>query len=209
MTDCYLRTDLTFEYFHLKISEVESAKRDNFPKETQKIWFIEAVERNWDKKTLDSRCRAVLSKTMFGAVQFSDLLDAAEVYTKDEIRNEVERVIENRIWGVRKFKEFKTELTPEELKSVHLMAYKELQLEMKINQSDLMEKELEKEKERIKMELSAKKKYLEGLPLAEKTRLVNEMIKREIITGGFESNVILHNLGDYCNLIPDDLIKSN
>jgi hypothetical protein len=200
---------LDFEYFHLKISEVESAKRDSIPKETQRVWFIEAVERNWDRRTLDLRCRAVLSSKVFGAVQFNDLLEAEEVYTKEEIRNEAERIINYRINEVKRFKEFKRELTEQETESVALMAWKEIQVEMRINQSNLISEAKEKEKERIKMELSKKRKHLENLPLAEKTKIVNELEKRQIITGGFESSVILHNLGDYCNLIPDDLIKDH
>ena len=200
---------MDFEYFHLKISEVESAKRDSIPKETQRVWFIEAVRRNWDKRTLDLRCVAILSSKVFGAVQFNDLLEAEEVYTKDEIRNEAERIINYQINTVKNFRGFKTELTPDEMKSVHLMAYKEIQLEMKINQSDLVEKAIEKEKERIRMELSKKREHLNKLSLEEKTKLVNELEKRSIITGGFESNVILHNIGEYCNLIPDDLVRIN
>jgi hypothetical protein len=205
----FLNTDLTFEYFSLKIAQVETAKRDSIPPTTVRSWFIEAVNRSWDKRILDQRCRAVLSKKYFGAVQFDDLLEAEETYTYEEIRIEAERLINYRINEVKYFEHMPNALTEDQLKSVLLMAWREVQTEMRLNQSRLIDEAKENEKEKFRMQLKEKKVRLNKMSLPERIKIVSVLEERKIIQPGFESNVVLHNLGDYCNLVPDELVHAS
>jgi len=150
-------TDLTFEYFAKKIAESEAAKRDSIPASTVNIWFIETVRRNWDKETLDERCIALMSKKVFGAVQFDDLLEAQRSFTYAEIRCEAERLINYRIAEVKRYKGLPG-LTDEEKKNVQLAAWKEIDAQKRIHKSNLLAETFEEEKLKLAQEFVKKEK---------------------------------------------------
>ncbi|OGU84383.1 MAG: hypothetical protein A2W11_03755 [Ignavibacteria bacterium RBG_16_35_7] len=85
--------ELTWEYFLVKMAELEAQKRDNIPETTQEVWYRTFKNRNWDKTKFDIQFQKVLSKPSYGAVKIDEFFVEDQAYTMPE----VERMIELRI----------------------------------------------------------------------------------------------------------------
>lgn len=93
----YHQTDLTYEFCLGIFAKVEATKRENFAKETMRLWFIEFIKRGWTKAMLQKRYEALLSKQIYGVerLDFADWVNAVPVYGLDEVNLMVDRKIES------------------------------------------------------------------------------------------------------------------
>src|SRR5690554_2845594 len=80
-------TDIDYRFCMDLFAKLEAAKRDNFPKETMRIWFIEFLKRGWNKRMVIERYEALLGTKIYGTekIDFADWVNAVPVYAQDEV----------------------------------------------------------------------------------------------------------------------------
>lgn len=126
----YDKTDLVYDPFCLKLfAQLEAVKREKFPVETMRQWFIEFVRRGWTKKMLQARYDALLATKIYGVekLDFADWVNAVPVMAMDEVNLLVKQRIEEMITKGRFLKNKKVELTEEEKQYVELAISKEIE----------------------------------------------------------------------------------
>lgn len=126
----YNKTDLSFEFCLKLFAQLEAAKREKFPSETIRQWFIEFIKRGWTKKMVQDRYDALLSTKIYGIekLDFSDWVNSVQVYAIDEVNNMVKNRVDSMIAKGRFLKDKKIELTDEEKTAVDLAVAKEIEL---------------------------------------------------------------------------------
>jgi len=97
--DEWNKTDLTFEFCIKLFAQLEAVKRENFPKETARQWFIEFVRRGWTKKMLQRRYDALMSTKIYGIekLEMADWVNAIPVMAMDEVNLLVKQRIDTAI----------------------------------------------------------------------------------------------------------------
>ncbi|MBK7381672.1 MAG: hypothetical protein IPJ03_22290 [Ignavibacteriales bacterium] len=119
----YNKTDLVYDPFCLLLfAQLEAVKREKFPPESMRQWFIEFVRRGWNKKMLQERYDALLSTKIFGIekLEIADWINAVPVMAMDEVNLLVKRRIESLIQRGNYLKDKEYELTEEDKKAVDL-----------------------------------------------------------------------------------------
>lgn len=154
LQSAYNETDLEYTNFCLKIfGDLEAAKRDKFPKETLRIWFIEFVKRGWTKAIVEKRYEALLGKPIFGKenLEFADWVNAVPVMAMDEVSLIVKRRIDAIISRGKYLKDKKVELSEEDKKSVEAAVAMDIAFNYTTTKLELMEKYREiKKTEKLK-----------------------------------------------------------
>lgn len=130
-------TDLEFHPFCTELfAKLEAAKRENFPKETMRVWFIEFVRRGWTKKMVLERYNALLTTKIYGVekLDFADWANVVETFAKDEMQLLVKQQIESMLQRGRYLlanKEKVIQLTDENKKSIDVALAKEIEFELR------------------------------------------------------------------------------
>ena len=130
LTNEYEQTDIVYDPGCLKMfAQLEAAKREKFPVETMRQWFIEFVRRGWTKKMLKERYLALLSTKIFGTqrIDFSDWVNAVPVMAIDEVNLQVKKQIDAIIARGNFLKDKKIELTEEDKQAVEAALAKEFE----------------------------------------------------------------------------------
>lgn len=199
-------TNFDFVYFLSKIAEIEAGKRDSIPEKTIKIWFNEVRRRNWSKETLDERCIAVLSKKIYGSVQFNDFIEAEECYTRAEVKDEARRMIAYRIQEAKNYPE-NVELSENQKINLALRASDEVVYEQRMRRNQLLNEYFEQKKEELRMKLKEKREVLNGLSLEQRAKLSSMLEREGIIQPGIESTFLIHHTADFVDKIPDEILE--
>jgi hypothetical protein len=144
-------TDLEYHPFCTGIfANLEAAKREKFPKETMRVWFIEFVKRGWTKKMLLKRYEALLAKPIFGKenLEFADWVNAVPVYAEDEMSSIVNRRVDAIIQKGQFLKDKKVKLTAEDKQAIEAAIAMEIAFKYSNNRYELLDnyKALRKEK---------------------------------------------------------------
>lgn len=205
----YLETDLEFHPFcTYYFAKLEAAKRDNFPKETERVWFEEFIRRGWTKKVFVARYEALLSKQIYGKenIEISDWINAAEVFTRPEIEIITEKKIDFLIReGQRLTRYDPATLNDKDKKYIALAAARKLKTELQTERNRLIDNLIEEEKDRQKLLLAEKKAKIRNLAEQYKLSIIEKMIEREIIVVE-EKGIVIKYLEHYIDLIPDDIL---
>ena len=138
----YNETDLEYDPYCLRIFQnLEAAKRENFPRETMRIWFMEFIKRGWTKKMVLARYNALIAKPIFGKenLEFSDWVSAVPVYAEDEINILVNRKVESIIARGNYLKNKQVELTEEDKKAVETAVAMDIAFNYSTTKLDLIE----------------------------------------------------------------------
>src|SRR3990167_3139741 len=127
------KTDLTFEYCLKLFAQLEAIKREKFPPETMRQWFIEFIRRGWTKFMLMERYKGLLNTKIYGIekLDIADWINAVEVYAQDEVNLMVERRVNALIQRGNYLKNKKIELSEEDKKAVDLAVANEIELKYK------------------------------------------------------------------------------
>jgi len=138
LTGKYNETDLTYEFCLRLFGQLEAVKREKFPSETMRQWFIEFVRRGWTKLMLMERYKGLLSTKIYGIekLDIADWINAVEVFALDEVRLMVNRKIETLITRGRFLKDKEVELTDEDKKAMELAAAKDAEFDFKNRYSE-------------------------------------------------------------------------
>lgn len=120
LRQAYLDSNLDWNYYLEHIKILESAKRENFPPDTIKAWFIEMMRRHWDRNTFGKRFSAVMSATKYGTISFDVWVQAKEVYSFDEITAHANRIVNQRLRKAEQLLEKGSELSPKDKKIIEL-----------------------------------------------------------------------------------------
>ena len=133
ITEKYNKTDLTYDFCLKLFGQLEAVKREKFPIETMRQWFIEFVRRGWTRQMLQKRYDALLSTKIFGIekLDFADWVNAVEVYALDEVQVMVNNKVNALIVRGNMLKDKKIELTEEEKREIDLAIAKETELKYK------------------------------------------------------------------------------
>lgn len=84
---------LNWDYFVLKIAELEAKKRDSIPVEVIHSWFNDFTARGWTKTIFDKQFQIVLDNRSFGAVKIDEFFQNIKPYTQEEINLMIEQKI--------------------------------------------------------------------------------------------------------------------
>ncbi len=209
--DNYEKTDLTYKFCLKIFGQLQAAKRENFPPETMRQWFIEFIKRGWNKAMVQKRYDALLGTKIFGVdkLDIADWVNAVSVYGEDEMNVLLDRRIENMINKGRMLKNQKIELTELEKKSIELALAKEIQLELNNQRYEAMENYKNELREIYYKSLNKKKQLILDMNLEKKVKLLDKLYELGIIKGeakGFEYQTFLHHLELYADLIPNNLL---
>jgi hypothetical protein len=82
----YYSTDLIYSFCVGLFGRLEAAKRDDIPEATMRQWFMEFIRAGWTKEMVKTRYDGVMRAKKFGAIDFSDWVNAVPVYADDEVR---------------------------------------------------------------------------------------------------------------------------
>jgi hypothetical protein len=127
-------TDLTYDPFCTSLfAKLEAAKREEFPKESLRVWFLEFIRRGWTKKMLLERYDALLSTKIFGIqkLEIADFINAVPVYAQDEVNIMVNRKVDDLIQKGNYLKDKEYVLTEDEKKTIELAVAKECEMKYK------------------------------------------------------------------------------
>jgi hypothetical protein len=121
---------LTYEFCISLFIRLEAAKREKFPPDTIRIWFVEFIRRGWTKKMLQARYDNLLGTKIFGKenIEFADWVNAVPVMAIDEVNKLVKDKINATITRGRFLKDKKIELTEEEKKEVDFVVAREIEM---------------------------------------------------------------------------------
>lgn len=59
--------------------------REDIPETTMRDWFIEFIKAGWTKVMVQRRYEGLIRKPKYGAIDFSNWVNAVPVYAEDEI----------------------------------------------------------------------------------------------------------------------------
>lgn len=139
----YQATDLTYSYCVELFSKLEAAKRDNIPETTMRTWFIEFIRLGWTKAMVTKRYDGLLRKPKYGAIDFSDWVNAVPIYGEDEINLIVKRRIENLIWQgkhiINNIDNLDATIIEQEREAIEVAVIKELEYYYKVRKSEIIE----------------------------------------------------------------------
>lgn len=154
ITEQYNKTDLGYDFCLKLFGQLEAVKREKFPPETMRQWFIEFVRKGWTKKMVQKRYDALLGTKIYGIekLEFADWVNAVEVFGYDEMNLKVERKINSMIHRGAFLKSHPDiELTEEDKKCLELEIAHELEFK---RTNDLLDKKetWKQERKRLIME---------------------------------------------------------
>lgn len=153
----YESTDLLYSYCVELFSKLEAAKRDDIPETTMRIWFMEFIRLGWTKAMVAKRYDGLLRKPKYGAIDFSDWVNAVPVYGEDEFLSMVKVRIDQMIHKGKYLIEHKEEITAIsewEREAIEIAIAKEIEFEI-MNEKL---KRVDEYKEKRREELRSKKK---------------------------------------------------
>ena len=164
VTEQYNKTDLTYDFCIKLFFQLEAAKREKFPMETARQWFIEFIRRGWTKAILQKRYNALISTKIYGIekLDFADWVNAVQVYGEDEINIMLRQRIESKILRGNFLKDKKVELTEEDKQNIDLAVAQEIEFQKK-NEKLIMIDDYRQERRKL-----FSSKYDEGNPDATK-----------------------------------------
>jgi hypothetical protein len=130
----YYETDLIYDpYCTSLFARLEAAKREEFPKETLRIWFMEFIRRGWTRKTVKERYEALISTKIFGIqkLEIADWINALPVFTQDEVNQMVQRRVDYLIQRGNFLKDKDYILTEDDKKAIELAVANECEIKYK------------------------------------------------------------------------------
>ena len=76
----YMATDLTYDYCLMIFVQLEAAKREKFPPETARQWFIEFIKAGWTKEIVKMKTKLLMKVKVYGIekLEIADWINAEE-----------------------------------------------------------------------------------------------------------------------------------
>jgi len=215
-------TDIDYRFCMDLFAKLEAAKRDNFPKETMRIWFIEFLKRGWNKRMVIERYEALLGTKIYGTekIDFADWVNAVPVYAQDEVNLMVERKINARIQKgmvflnkilpkINKLFQPAIELSEEDKKNIAIAALEKVKSECEAERFRMIDDEIEKQKKHHREVILVKREKIKSYSQETKRNLLERLIADGILKIGneYEYTLALSYLEFYAEQIPEDYLR--
>lgn len=204
LAEAYGKTDLAYSFCLPHIANLEAAKRDKIPEETLRVWFMEFIRMGWTKAKFLTRLNALMTWKTYGAVSITDWTDATEMFTREQMNLEIERIINNKIKEAEMLKAGGVLLTPEQETYIRLLAAKKFLSDRDTERREKIEEGIQRETERLTKALNAKKLFIANMDISDKMKLLDALINDGVIKcekQGFEYGAILHSLESWADKI--------
>jgi hypothetical protein len=223
LVTAYDQTDVEYHPFFTSLcANLESKKRDNFPPETIRGWYLEMLQRGWTRHMVLDRYRALLDIKIYGVerIDWADWVHAVPVIGVDEANLRIDREINFRITNGRAFLNlFLNEinhlfegkdivLTKEEKKNIALAALQKAKEQQQAARFRMIDEEIEKQKKIFQSRILRVKKIIKSLSQEEKKKILNRALDEKIIIAGTpqEYTIALTYLEMYAEKIPEDYL---
>lgn len=200
------KTDLTYSFFLKEMAKIETAKRDNIPPETLRIWFNEFIRRGVKVNQFKIMVNAVLTINTFGAVKINDFFNQEELFTRTQMNLEIDRIINRKRREAQEMKENGMTIDEATQTFIEFSANQKFINQSKIDRQERIDDLIEQRTKEITKE---KRTKILNLSLAEKVKLLDKLLEDKILEAKqqHEKNIMLHNLEVYAYLIPEEYLE--
>jgi uncharacterized protein (DUF433 family) len=168
LEELYNQSDLEFTFVSAEIIKLQAIRRDKVPTETLISWYQEFLRMGWTKKDFLKAVEGVKRSKIYGAIDFTNFLEAEKFYTEKEVEIIIQKHLESEIKKGEKYLEdskcrIKVEgeinLTEEKLKAIKQYILKTIKTYYEADEDFKIAETIEKVVEELKKTGKLKQKF--------------------------------------------------